>query len=242
MNISFPFQTIYKNEILVIVLAFHLSQSLRIMAGCRKHFEEDKEARQLVELVEQHKQEVQHEKDSGVVKASPLRRLGWFRLSFAESWNELLRLGFLLFLSIFLLVSRLSTSQNIPIAMTFVPMDFNNLLTGALTTIIDMFLCLGSSPRRFIPTFSFLLAPSPFFSATSEEVSRSSTTKAPWASSSPRAPTAPWRRRRCCRRCMAWWGPKRRRRNTWCYWEWAGWRLMLVFWRADVFEGVWICN
>ena len=53
-----------------------------IMAGCRKHFAEverlqmqwlchcvtlqDKEARDLVALVEQHKAEVQREKDSGV--------------------------------------------------------------------------------------------------------------------------------------------------------------------------------
>lgn len=49
-----------------------------IMAGCRKHFAEDKEARDLVALVEQHKAEVQRDKDSGVVKASPLRSLQVF--------------------------------------------------------------------------------------------------------------------------------------------------------------------
>jgi len=50
----------------------------QIMAGCRKHFEEDKEARDLVALVEQHKAEVQREKESGIVKASPLRSLQVF--------------------------------------------------------------------------------------------------------------------------------------------------------------------
>ena len=36
-----------------------------IMASCRKHFAEDQEAKELVALVEQHKLEVQQEKDSG---------------------------------------------------------------------------------------------------------------------------------------------------------------------------------
>lgn len=56
-----------------------------IMAGCRKHFAEDKEARELVALVEQHKAEVQREKDSGTAKASPLRSLQVFSDASATS-------------------------------------------------------------------------------------------------------------------------------------------------------------
>ncbi|CAK9047910.1 unnamed protein product [Durusdinium trenchii] len=57
----------------------------QIMAACRKHFAEDKEARELVALVEQHKAEVQREKDAGTVKAAPLRSLQVFTESSASA-------------------------------------------------------------------------------------------------------------------------------------------------------------
>ncbi|CAE7275995.1 unnamed protein product [Symbiodinium sp. CCMP2456] len=46
-----------------------------IMEGCRQHFAKDKEASDLVALVEQHKVSVQKEKDQGHVRPTPLRSL-----------------------------------------------------------------------------------------------------------------------------------------------------------------------
>eukprot|EP00931_Biecheleriopsis_adriatica_P116452 TRINITY_DN92093_c0_g1_i1.p1 TRINITY_DN92093_c0_g1~~TRINITY_DN92093_c0_g1_i1.p1 ORF type:complete len:770 (-),score=229.31 TRINITY_DN92093_c0_g1_i1:65-2374(-) len=49
-----------------------------IMEGCRRHFRENKEAADLVDLVEQHKAEVKREQSSGVAKKTPLRSLKVF--------------------------------------------------------------------------------------------------------------------------------------------------------------------